>query len=145
MSNQGNKINHQKGPRPHVWKWGKDPFLKEKNIAFLKARCQARYRNETWALDFPTFSAIWIKEKWKQKGIEGDCLCMSRRNLKKGWTKDNVFLIARRDNQLRIKQLRNWKWVKNFTYKGKQYKDYKHLADHYNIEVQTARNWYRFK
>ena len=100
---------------------------------------------EKWTLDFPTFSAIWTKDKWKQKGIEGDCLCMSRRDTTKGWTKNNVFLVARRDNQLRLRQLRNQTRPKNFTYKGKKYKDYKHLANHYQIEVQTARNWLRFK
>ena len=141
------KRKYKKGPRPHTWKYGKDPFLKEKNLAFLIARVQARYRKEKWTLDFPTFSAIWTKDKWKQKGIKAKCLCMSRRDPKKGWTKNNVFLVTRGENQLRLrKKHRNQiRPFINFTYKGKLFRDYKHLADHYNIEVQTARNWYRFK
>ena len=136
---------NKKGPRPHLWKWGEDPWVKEKNVAFLKARCQAKYRNEKWTLDFPTFSTLWTKKKWEQKGIKADCLCMSRQDPKKGWIKDNVFFVARAGNQLRLRQMRNQTRPSNFTYKGKRYKDYKHLADYYNIEVQTARNWYRFK
>ena len=132
---------------PNKWKWGPAKDLRDKNTAFLKMRCQATYRNEVFNLTFQDFDKIWDDNSWAKKGPKGWNLIMSRIDPFKSWNKNNVHILSRTENLLRLNQLKNYKnkTITNFVYKGKTFKNYHDMTEYYGISYQTARNRRRFK
>lgn len=133
------------GPRPNQWKWGSDKDLRDKNTAFLKARCQAKYRQEEWRLTFPEYDAIWNENEWARRGIQAHCICMSREDMSGPWSKNNVILIERSKNARRHNRNLGGGKEQPFTYQGREFKGIHDMVEYHNISYQTARNWLRFK
>ena len=133
-------------PQPNKWKYGPAKDLRDKNTAFLKMRCQARFRGEPWKITFHEIDKIWDDNSWARKGPKGWNLCMSRIDPKKSWSKNNVHILTRSKNQLRINQLKLFKnkTVTDIIFKGKKFKNYHDMTEYYGISYQTARNWNRF-
>jgi hypothetical protein len=132
------------GPRPQQWKWGTDRDLRDKNTAFLKARCQAKYRQEEGRLTFPEYDAIWNENDWARRGIQAHCICMSRDDMAGPWSKKNVILIERGKNARRLHNNLDGGEQPAFEHHGRKFTSYHDMVDHYNISYQTARNWRRF-
>lgn len=72
--------------------------LKTQNVAFLRARCQARYRREGWDEGF-TFEVWWRiwEPMWHLRGSRRDDWQMIRIDITEPWSEDNVDLVCRRD------------------------------------------------
>jgi hypothetical protein len=52
-------------------------------------------------LSFEDFEAAWNKhDAWAQRGRQIDSLCMVRIDIELPWRKDNITIIARRDQLL---------------------------------------------
>ena len=84
------------GPRPHTWKWGTDPRLKDMNISYLRMKAQCKYRDEVFELTFEDYVKIWY-DKWKLRGRSEGSLNLTRKNPNKAWTFDNIVLVVRRE------------------------------------------------
>lgn len=74
-----------------------DLLMSFKYRCWSQQRNQALYRGEGWDLPFLTWVAVWGDE-FKNKGQTADCMCMTRRDLKKPWTPDNVKIITRQEH-----------------------------------------------
>lgn len=74
-----------------------DPLMSLKYKCWGQQRNQALYRGEEWALPFLTWVSIW-GDDFKNKGQTSDRMCMTRRDLEKAWTPDNVKIITRHEH-----------------------------------------------
>jgi len=88
------------GPRPHTWKSGPDPIEHKKYLNWLQQRNQAKFRGESWQLDFETWKDIWGGD-WHNKGRAADNYCMTRRDDQGPWTADNVEIVTRREHVIK--------------------------------------------
>lgn len=85
----------------------KDPFDVVRRRTFARARCQARFRSETWELTYEDYCEFWPDEsRWSQRGRSLESLVLARYDDTDGWTRANVAQITRHD-QLQIKVLRS--------------------------------------
>jgi hypothetical protein len=82
--------------RPHVWII-KDPELHQLYDPFLKARSQANFRGETWALNFEEFAGLW-KGLWQFRGRASTDFCMTRQDPEGAWDPKNAVVISRRES-----------------------------------------------
>jgi len=83
-----------RGPRPHVWICGPDEYKHQMYIPFLKAKAQAKFREEPWELEFEDYFTIW-NGYWADRGRDRDSLCMTRKDWSDSWSKDNIILVTR--------------------------------------------------
>ena len=98
--------NRQSGPRPQTWKHGPSEALKDLNMAFLRARAQAKYRGEEWSLTFDEFRDRWAG-RYPETGILSDCIVMVRSDPTGAWSFANTELMRRGDNQGRMMRIKN--------------------------------------
>ena len=107
MKGRKNTGRHAAGmARPHVWLCGPDEYRHQMYTPFLKAKAQANYRQEGWSMTFDDFFDLW-NGKWERRGRKPDDLCLTRIDVEKPWTRDNVYIIERLEhlkmqNQKRI-------------------------------------------
>lgn len=94
-----------KGPRPHIWKSGPDEMRHDIYNAFLKRKAQANFRNEGWGMVFEEFYDLW-KDDWYNRGRLSHQMCMSRRDDKQPWTRDNTYIRSRYEQLLEQAQKR---------------------------------------
>ena len=87
--------------RPHIWKAGPDPAKRQRRLAFLRSRCQAKFRSEPWSLTLEDWYHFWPMDKWALRGKGKDNLIITRINIKGGWDRDNVVVKPRKGNQSR--------------------------------------------
>ena len=85
------------GPRPHVWITGPDPDRHDRYHKFRQQRNQAQWRKETWLLTFEQWLEIW-GERWSDRGVKKDQLCMSRRDWHGEWSVANCVIITRKEH-----------------------------------------------
>ena len=97
--------NRQSGPRPQTWKHGPSEALKDLNMAFLRARAQAKYRGEDWRLTFDEFVKRWAG-RYAETGIKSDCTVMVRSDPTGAWSFDNTELMQRGENQGRMMRIK---------------------------------------
>lgn len=90
----GNTHNHATGPQPWRWKHGPDPVRKAMNLAHLRHRAQAKYRDEPYKLSFTDWEHIW-RGKWHLRGRAEGCLWLCRRDNRKPWSRGNCYLGQR--------------------------------------------------
>lgn len=89
-----------RGPRPHTWKTGLDPYKHSMYNPWLKARAQSNFRNEDWRLEFEDFYALW-NGSWHLRGRKGHNLCMSRLDVEGPWIKGNIQLMTIKEHRAR--------------------------------------------
>ena len=112
-------LNRQRGPRPELWKHGPSEELKALNMAFLRARCQARYRKEIWQMTFDEFVERWAG-RHSETGIKSTCTVMVRTDPEGVWSLENTMLTNRGKNQgrmMRLKKEKNLPWTHRFNHK----------------------------
>ena len=108
---QGTKMRHtmytnrQRGPRPHIWKYGPDPARKRLHLAFMRSKAQAKFRSETWAMDFYDFEKRWAG-RYAETGIASSSPIMARRDPMGPWSLDNTELRIRGENQSRMHSIK---------------------------------------
>jgi len=108
---QGTKMRHtmytnrQRGPRPHIWKYGPDPARKRLHLAFMRSKAQAKFRSETWAMDFYDFEQRWAG-RYAETGIASSSPIMARRDPMGPWSLDNTELRIRGENQSRMHSIK---------------------------------------
>lgn len=76
--------------------------------AFVQQRNQAQFRKEGWSKKF-TFE-VWLDiwgDKISNKGRSSSEYCMTRINLNKQWTANNVIVLTRSESQARNVKIRN--------------------------------------
>lgn len=87
-----------KGPQRRY----KDQFLHDCNLAFVRSRAQARFRNEPWDLTLEQYMVFWRDEdRWGQRGRKPHDLVLTRLDPDEAWDKDNCCIITRQQ-QLEI-------------------------------------------
>jgi len=84
------------GPRPTVW-MHPDPDIHKKYTPYQRMKAQAHYRGEEFSLTFEQYCEFWTEDRWQCRGRGISDLCMSMRDLEKGWHYDNIEIILRRD------------------------------------------------
>ena len=89
---------------PDRWRSGPDEIRHKKYLQWLQQRNQARWRGETWELDFEQWLDIW-GDLWEQRGRAADQYCMTREDPELDWTPDNVTVLTRREHYQRNQQM----------------------------------------
>lgn len=73
--------------------------------SYSMARCQARYRGETWLITWPEWYVMWTEDqKYLRKGTASDSLVCVRIDWLGDWTLDNVVIETRWDHMQRMSQ-----------------------------------------
>lgn len=85
------------GPRPHVWMCGPDEYKHSMYMPWMRAKAQARFRNEDWSMSFEEFYELW-KIEWPNRGRKPDDICMTRDDPDGAWDVDNTILITRSEH-----------------------------------------------
>lgn len=85
---------HARHPRPHLWKTGPDPDLRQRYYLWLQQRNQALWRGEGWHIDFADWMELW-QPYWHLRGRSRGHMCMSRQDWSLPWTLDNVIIVTR--------------------------------------------------
>lgn len=98
------RVKIMKRSRPHLWKSGPDPELRARRLAFLRSRCQARYRGEPWSLTLDEWCQLWSLDRWRQRGRSAENLILTRKNIDAGWDLGNCEVRYRRGNMSRHHQ-----------------------------------------
>ena len=80
--------------RPDKWV-SQDPVVRKKNLAFLRMRCQAKFRGEEWTLTFEEFQAHWVDKFWIMRGYHRNAPCMTRIDETQPWSNSNVMIVPR--------------------------------------------------
>lgn len=82
------------GPRPDIWKTGKNPRVRKHYYRFLKARNQAKFWKQVWRITWPQYLALYktVKGNWS-RALNHKNLC--RIDTSKGWTLKNVQFMTR--------------------------------------------------
>ena len=94
------------GPRPLIWRTCPDPVRHAQYVAWGRARAQALFRQEGWAMTFAEFVEIW-GEDWSRRGRDSDALCMTRSDWDLAWMPGNVELITRAEHNRRTAARKN--------------------------------------
>jgi len=97
--------NKMKGPRPHLWKWGPSQARKDLNMAFLRARAQAKFRSETWRMTFEDFEQRW-EGRYPDTGVKASSPVMVRSDPRGAWSLSNTMIMSRDQNQRRMAQIK---------------------------------------
>ena len=64
--------------------------------SYLQQKTQANFRNEGWDFEFHDWLTMW-GDKWDQRGRKPGQYCMSRIDVEKAWTKENVIIWLREE------------------------------------------------
>lgn len=83
----------QKGLRPHTWKY-KDPKVREQNVAYMRMKAQANFRNEEFDLTFEEYQELW-EDYWELKGRGREDYCLTRDDSTAPWNKTNTRCVQR--------------------------------------------------
>lgn len=70
-------------------------LTKEKRVAWLRMKAQAKYRKEEFNLTWEDFYTLWRDELWVQRGMESNQLAMTRIDHTGAWSVDNVKIVER--------------------------------------------------
>jgi len=82
---------------PDKWISGPDPTAHRYYGAFTQQRNQAKFRKEGWNMTFAEWYAIW-GHNIINRGRKKSQLTMTRPNINKPWSVDNVLIITRSNN-----------------------------------------------
>ena len=80
--------------RPHQWSTGENPQRRDSYYAFLKHRAQARYRGESYSLDFSDWEQFWPPELYEQRGTSSHNLCLRQIDPEGGWHAHNCEVVT---------------------------------------------------
>lgn len=81
---------------PENWKSGPDRVRHEQYYAWLKHRAQANYRSEGHELTWHEWCEFWDTDyAWYNRGRGSKDICLTRKDIKLPWSKDNCELITR--------------------------------------------------
>ncbi len=81
---------------PNEWQSGPDPVDHRLFNDCQRARAQAWYRGEEWLITEQEYIAIWRKDDhYLRKGRTTGSLCLTRIDIDKAWTLDNVEIQER--------------------------------------------------
>ena len=97
----------RKGIRsPHLWKSGPDPIDNDLYIECQRRRAQAWYRKEEWLITEQEYIDLWRTDnRYLKKGRHSENLCMSRVDVEKPWTLDNIEIITRHQHAQNCRRL----------------------------------------
>lgn len=87
----------KQGPRPNTWKTGTDPVRHQQYNAFIQQRNQARWRGETWNLEFDQWVELW-GDQWTNRGRSSENSCMTRSDDTQPWDANNAVVIRRSEH-----------------------------------------------
>lgn len=84
------------------WITGPDPKVRDKYYAFLKHRAQAKYRKESYELDFEDWLEFWTDSNWNRRGRGAYDVCLAMKDPDFGWCKENCIIINRKEQCQRV-------------------------------------------
>ena len=76
-------------------------FERLRHLAFLRHRAQAIFRGEDYQITEDYWNMIWTEDRFRQRGMKAENLCLTRRNHSRPWAPGNLCLL-RRQFQLEI-------------------------------------------
>lgn len=89
---------------PDIWITGPDLMRREKYYAFLKHRCQCRYRGEDYQLTFEDWENFWPDDVYLRRGRSIDSLLLTRYDISEGWSVENCLIQDRKTHLARKKE-----------------------------------------
>ena len=101
LSSAVTRIKHMKKQRRHLWKAGPDPELRERRLAYLRAKAQAKFREEGFELSLDEWYQLWTLENWRKRGKKIGDLILTRKNIDGVWEMGNVVIRERAGNMSR--------------------------------------------
>jgi hypothetical protein len=95
-------MGRRKGENPQQWLSGPDPVDHKLYNDCLRAKAQAMFRGEDWAITPEEYIKMWRhRDLYLSKGRSVSDLCLTRIDLEKGWTMDNVAIVSRHESMKR--------------------------------------------
>jgi hypothetical protein len=88
-----------------AWKLN-DPEESKRRHSYTSSRAQAKFRNESWDLEYQEWLDIW-GDLWQQKGKGRDDYCLCRLDNDDGWNRANVAVMTRANWLKMIKSKEN--------------------------------------
>ncbi len=79
-----------------------DPTLHDLYYGFLKHRCQARFRKESYQLTWAQWQRIWPVELWSRRGRGPRSLRLVQLNPLKGWSFKNCAVVEHATHMSKI-------------------------------------------
>ena len=77
------------------WVSGPDPVLHKLHYAWLRHRCQARYRGEAHSITLTEWYELWLPYH-DQRGRSSDSLVITRVDPQSEWSISNIKMLTRR-------------------------------------------------
>ena len=93
-----------KGTKPHIWRSGPDEQRHYQYQRWHCHRAQAHFRGEEHTITFEDYVEVW-GDKWSQRGKLAHSLVLTRKDLEKGWHKDNICLMEKLQHLRRVGEL----------------------------------------
>lgn len=108
VNSNGRLIGTGIGPgrrvNPNDWSTGTDPVRHEKYYAYLKHRCQAKFRKEQHSLTWEQWEQLWPDHLWAQRGRSIDSLCLQQIEPGAGWHEHTVEIVTKKQHFKDIKK-----------------------------------------
>jgi hypothetical protein len=79
-------------------KFGDDDLKREKYYAYMKHKAQAKFRGDSYELDFEDFCDLWTDELWPMRGRQLQNLCLTRYDFQGEWAMHNVRVCSRAEH-----------------------------------------------
>lgn len=90
-------MGRQKGLQPNLWKHPYDPVKRAKALAWVRAKAQAKFRGEEWAItEEEWMNSVWPDSLWARRGRKSMDLCLIRDDARGSWHIDNIIMVTRR-------------------------------------------------
>ena len=103
-----------------------DSFTQKRRLAWIRSKCQAEYRFETWDLPFEIYCQFWPTwDQWHRRGRHRDDLVLTRYYNQGPWHPDNVVQITRYQQLCANRRIRDHQDPQEFYQKGITYNDCK--------------------
>jgi hypothetical protein len=93
-----------KGPQPHLWDTGPDPWIRRLRYKFLRARAQARFWHQLWQLTWEEYVTLMRKQVNHGRDLAQINLC--RKDADGTWSLANCELRTRYQMVRRQKHVR---------------------------------------
>lgn len=85
------------------WVTGPDDERHDKYYVWMRAKAQARFKNQTWDLTFEEFESFWTPERWEWRGSRTkNGLILARLDPQGPWSVDNCQIMTRRQQVRRF-------------------------------------------
>ena len=95
--NKSKARKHKRRLSPERWVSGPDPITRDIYYGYIKHKAQAAFRNEDYELTWEDWKSYWDLDTWMKRGRHPGDICLARVDHLGPWSKENCYLVERRE------------------------------------------------